>query len=112
MILIHPEYPVFPVRKSPNLLFCSFAIPSFELVDHLGYKQGENKQGHWKDDFQWEKFTPVPTGPDLFEGSNEKEENEGPHDDAQVGAEKVIPEMDLAQAHAKIHRREWEIDQT
>ena len=51
-------------------------------------------------------------GLNLFQGTHEKGKNERPHDDAQSGAKKIIPEPDLGQPHAKVHRGKGGINQT
>ncbi len=84
----------------------------FKLPYDLRDKERKNEERKGKKDLQREELTPVTTGPNLFDSTNEKGENKRPDDDAQPGAEKVVPEPDLCKPHSEIHSCEGEIDKT
>lgn len=102
-------------RPDPIYFGAIGALPGltllFELIDDLRDEKRKDKKAHRKEDFKGKQLLPIPANPNFFEGPNKKGENKRPNDDAQSGAEEIVPESDLCQSHAEIHGSEWKINE-
>jgi hypothetical protein len=89
------DCPLPPGSSSQTLWWLCCGFFSLYFFDNLGNKEGENKKGNGEKHFEGKEFSPVSGNPDIFQGSNEKSEDKGSHDDAESRSEKIIPEVDF-----------------
>src|SRR4030067_1214159 len=87
------------------------ALFPFYLLDDLRDEEGKDKKSHGEGHLPGKETVPAPPSPYVPHRPHEKGEDEDADDDAQGGAEKVIPEAHPGQPHAEIHRGGREKDE-